>query len=546
MRLGAALGVLLGAALLVTAPARAGSSVRYALIVGNDHGESEAVSLEDLTKAEAEAHDLRQRLMRYGNFDEERIAMVAGGGREEILAAARRLSARHRQDRAELGDLPTLFIFYFTGHGVEGALLTRDQPLSGADLATIYQEMDATLSVGFFDACFSESLALRGKGAVPTPGFNPLAELPEEVLNAEGSVWFVSSRPDEQSYEDPKLGSLFTYYFLEAFTEGTRDGVAITLDEMWEYARRRTSAHAARYGRSQTPVKVVRHLKARGPLYFSFPAERRAKLRFTSEVEGSFLVQYQHGALVEKIHKPSGEPLEVALYEGEVLLSQLGDKTADHAPTQKLLLQPGRAVTVRTTGTDAAPAAAGYGERQIRGKGALPDLVVTEAGWASTLALTAGYSLALAQPELLFGLHRAELGAAFAHGPFGLSLDVSYGYNGDDYQTWGYQLHEVGLRAVGGYGWRIGALRLDLEAGGAPALSMVSYQSGRERQQLALWLGGGGRVLWPLPFLPQLVLMGRAHVGALRSQGIAAQDQSAYWSPGAQLSLGLAVPVLSL
>jgi len=528
----------------LSSPARAGSSVRYALIVGNDHGATDELKLEDLHRAEAEARSLQQRLVSFGNFDESRVALVAGGDREEILAAARRLAARHRRDRAQLGELPTLFIFAFSGHGLSGKLLTRGEPLTGDDLAAIYKEMDATLSVGLFDACFSESLALQGKGAIATPGFNPLTELPEEVLNAEGTVWFVSSRPDEQSYEDREIGSLFTYYFLESFTEAQPDGVAITLDEMWEYTRRRTSAHAARYGRAQNPVKIVRHLKSRGPLYFSFPSERRARVRFTPEVEGEFLIQYQHGALVERVSKPAGQPLEVALYEGEVLLSRLQPGQTERAPSQRLTLAPGSEVTVRPSDTPAPLRGPGYGEASIRSKGGLTELEVSEQRWRASLDLGLAYGLGVTRPELLAGLHRLELGAAFAHGPINLDLDLSYGYNTGDFTTWSYQLHEVGLRAMAGYGLRLGTLRLDLQLGGAPLLGFVGYASGRERQQLALWLGGAARLRWALPFFPWLALNARLSAGALRAQGLALRDEQAYWSPSAGLTLGLSVPVL--
>ena len=121
------------AAVFFAMPAHAGSSVRYALIVANDHGVAPpGVVLADLEHAEREALVIRNRLVRLANFDDsaDRVVVLRGKTRAEILAAAKALAEQHRDDRAVLGDVSTLFAFFFTGHGLEGKLLTRDAPLT--------------------------------------------------------------------------------------------------------------------------------------------------------------------------------------------------------------------------------------------------------------------------------------------------------------------------------------------------------------------------------------------------------------------------------
>jgi hypothetical protein len=55
---------------------RAGNNVRYALVVGNNHGHNPAAPLVDLKHAESEAWRLRDRLIKYGNFDPDRVVLL--------------------------------------------------------------------------------------------------------------------------------------------------------------------------------------------------------------------------------------------------------------------------------------------------------------------------------------------------------------------------------------------------------------------------------------------------------------------------------------
>jgi hypothetical protein len=151
-------------------PCLAEPFLRYALIVGDNQGRTDTdTRLEPLRHAESEAAALRDVLVHEGGFpsSSDRVVLLQGKGRTEILAAAARLANQHRQDRARFGQVRTMFAFFFTGHGLEGKLLTADGPLTGADVGQIFKEVGATFSLGLFDACFSGSLdfsALRAKG----------------------------------------------------------------------------------------------------------------------------------------------------------------------------------------------------------------------------------------------------------------------------------------------------------------------------------------------------------------------------------------------
>ena len=122
----------------------AGSPVRYALIIGNNYGNApKGVDLPDLKHAENEIRTLRNKLVSLGHFDEsgKRTKVLAGKTRNNILQAAQELAKQRRQDQKLLGGASTLFVFFYTGHGLEGKLLTADQPLTGIDLAKIFKDI---------------------------------------------------------------------------------------------------------------------------------------------------------------------------------------------------------------------------------------------------------------------------------------------------------------------------------------------------------------------------------------------------------------------
>ncbi|MBI5545993.1 MAG: caspase family protein [Deltaproteobacteria bacterium] len=538
-------------ALLLCAQGRAwaGSSVRYALIVGNNVGRSSEIDLEPLRHAEREAAQLRGQLVRYANFDPQRVELVQGGSRGAILAAAHRIAEQHRRDVAELGELPSLFALFFTGHGVAGRLLTADEPLSGEDVSAIVQQVDASLSIGFFDACFSGSLDLagmRGKGLVSTPGFNPVAELPREVLDSEGTMWFVSSRPGELSYEDERLGGLFTHFFTEAFTAAAADGVGVTLESMWEFAVKRTASHAAKHGRRQTPEKIVRNLKERGPLYFSFPLERSAWLRMHPDVEGSFLLLYEQSTLVERIDKRRGAALEVAVFDGPASLRRIDLAPGAPATSQQLVIERGARLLVQPSSLAPTAHAPGFGEAPVRGKGALPDLELTHRQTRSLWMLEAGYRWQPVPAAMLGAPHAALLGADLARGPLRLGLELGYGRRGEAFADWSYRLHELEARVRAGWGWDLGGPRLDLEAGAGAALHLIDYADGGARKPAGLSVLAGARLMLPVPLRNPYVILQLNGGGTARwAQGVGGADHALHLQLAPILGVSIGVPLSS-
>ena len=529
-------------------PAYSGAPVRYALIIGNDHGQAPpGVQLPDLLHAETEAQRIRERLVSLGNFgpSDERVVLALGKTREQILVAARALVQQHRRDRDDLGEVPTLFAFFFTGHGLDGKLLTASDPLTGTDLATIFEEMSATFTVGVFDACFSGSLdlsAIRGKGLRVLQGFNVFEQLPREVLNSQGTVWFTSSQPEEVSYEDDRLGGVFTHFFLEGMERAGAEGFGVTLEAIWEYARSRTQQYTSRVGRPQTPQKMIRNLTSTGPLYFSFPSPRSAYLVFEPGVSGRFLVRYDSGQLTELIEKQAGKMLRVPVYPAELVLERLDGSQPER---QHVALAAGDTVWVREKGGWQPTSSLGSGELALRAKGErLEGLVLTRSRprWSGLLDL--GYGAAFGPGYSAVAIHNVTAGLRLDRDWLWGQVAFSYGHRSEEFDAWGYDLDRADLALRIGPALDLWILRLGLAADVRILLRDVGFHDGTDRLRAGLGLGAAASVLASLvddPLGLYAVLQGG--VRAEYCTPVAPPGADAAWEAVPWFGVGLVVEV---
>ena len=234
--------------------------------------------------AEREAALLRKKLVKFSNFDpsSKRTRLLTGATRDEVKAAIRSLLKKKKSDQKAFGRIDSLFLFYFTGHGLNGRLLLEDGALFAEEIGEFFSSINADFSVGIFDACYAGSLdtaALASKGIHSAPGLNLFRELPEEVLSAEGRIWYVSSSREQESYEDERLGGVFTHFFMEALERADSNGPGITLESIWQYTRANTVEYTQQRKRMQVPEQYIAKLRSSAPIYFSFPMARSSFVR---------------------------------------------------------------------------------------------------------------------------------------------------------------------------------------------------------------------------------------------------------------------------
>jgi hypothetical protein len=523
-----------------TKTAAADSPVRYALIIGNNEGNAPAGQpLERLHHAEREARQLREALVGAGAFPdtEQRVLVLSGKGRAAIMAAAHRLAEQLRADRQRWGNLPTLFAFFFTGHGLESQLLTADDPLTSDDLTKIFRDMGASFTFAMFDACFSGSLdphEPRAKGLRVLSGFNPFDELPREILNSRGSMWVASSRAGEVSYEDEKLGGVLTHYFIEGLEKAGADEFGVSLDALWEYASRQTQRHTSRLGRPQTPQKMVRELTATGPVYMSYRRTRDATLVFAPEVSGQFLVRYETGELSELVAKPLGIPLRLAIFPGSLWIERVDNGSRER---QRVELASNGILTVSAGDNwNVTPLP---GRQVMKHKGDIADVVIIHDAPTLTASLDVGARLARVPENGISPPSTWQLGLRFDHGHLGLGLAVGMGWCERSYATWSYQVRSLDGAIMLGPAWNWGRVRLGPAVEGRYSRSQLSYDQGGRRTR-GLW-GGGVLGQVTIPLWPGWPLYASGQVGLAWQQGeSAAEDATSRWSAVPVAGLALA------
>lgn len=534
------LGMLVLACAFVR-PALAQSPVRYALVIGNDEGRApDGTSLEHLQHAEREARQLRDALVRVGAFSESggRVVLLTGKGRAEILSAARRLAEQHRAERQRWGNVPTLFAFFFTGHGLNRQLLTADDPLTSEDLALIFRDMGASMTFGMFDSCFSGSLdlhSLRAKGVRVLSGFNPIQELPREILSTQGTMWMVSSGADQVSYEDAQLGGVLTHFFIEGLEKARADEFGISIDSIWEYASRETQRYTAGLGRTQTPQKMVRELTASGPVYLSYRRQRDAELRFAPAVAGQFLLRYETGELSELVVKSAGTALRLSLFPGPLWIERVGNGTRER---QRVELVASGTVTVGTNDNwNGAPM---LGQRRIAHKGGLADIVMVQEAPHTTGAVGMAYRLSLGPEDSVSPLHGLELGARIDHGALAAGIELGRGWRSRSYEAWSYQTQQTDLSAFIGPAWNVGLLRLGVCAELRSSWTAVRYGDGAQNDRHHWGSGAYGEALFPLwPRHLPLLVVARLGASLERSTSAAFNAQPDGWSAVPMAGLGL-------
>lgn len=264
-------------ALLWIVPVRSASAavLRYAVVVGNDEGDTDE---RRLRYAQDDAQKVARVLQNLGRFAPENTTVLLGEDADEVKRVLISINDRIRDETAR-GNEVVLFVYY-SGHADAQALHLRDTRLDVRTLRQLVRGSSAEVRVLMLDACRSGALT-RVKGVTPTKRFDVSVD---DRLSQEGMVFLTSSTATEDAQESEELkGSFFTHYFVSgllgaADEDGNR---AVTMSEAYGYAYDRTIRASSRtmYG-VQHPTFSMQ-LRGRDDLVLSWlGGERRARVQF--------------------------------------------------------------------------------------------------------------------------------------------------------------------------------------------------------------------------------------------------------------------------
>jgi hypothetical protein len=456
--------------------------------------------------------------------------LLLGASRNQVKFAVKQLIANQQADRKVFGDIDTLFLFYFTGHGLDGRILLDDGALSAEELGEFFSAVDADFSIGVFDACFSGSLdnaLLVSKGIRSAPGLNLFRELPEEVLSAEGRIWYVSSGSNQESFEDERLGGVFTHFFIEALENGDVHGPGITLENVWQYARSHTVEYTAERKRIQVPEQYIANLRTNAPIYFSYVKNRTATLVLSRQLRGRFALSYKMGNLTEVIDKPGGKELVLAVYPGDARLVLVDGE--DNIYSQNISLRSGEKLMLGEM-TEQTPSPR-LGEQADtlfkKGVGIERSVRASRIREGLSIVIGAGYNYGFTHEKMVQARHgisipiRLDIGHAY----FGGAL--KYGIDKRVFPDWAFLLHEIDGRLFAGYAANFSAFRVGAGAVLEAGVFFQRYENGEQRNGARL------RPLLELSVFHRAssVLHGAlsANIGAVHGPGIGAVSDNLWY-----------------
>jgi hypothetical protein len=282
--------------------------VRYALIVGHNTGSAKQLPLKF---AEPDASKVARALLDVGGVDKNNLILLQGRPLAELDAAFERIKEAVRIERATPGRRILLF-FYFSGHGESSALLLGGQRLSFSRLKQKLAELKCDVNLTLIDACYS-GLAIAMKGGRPAPAF----DVRLHDVSAKGSVFLVSSAPNEPSLESTKIGGSFFSHFLVSGLRGAADSSGdgqITLSELYRYTYDHTVQKSAETIHGPHHPMYEMNLAGQGELVLSALAQARATLFLPKALGHTLVTDLFRDQIVAEI-KP-GDARAVALAPG--------------------------------------------------------------------------------------------------------------------------------------------------------------------------------------------------------------------------------------
>ena len=531
----------------LTIPGRAVTkpmTIRYALIIGNNSGTDETghVPLSPLLHAERDAARVERALIENAHFDptDKRTILLLRATSAEVDSAVAALVAQKAKDIEMFQDVRSLFLFYFSGHGIDGRLLLDDGVLSAEAVGALFTAFDATFSLAIFDACFAGSMgdaAFRMKRIDVAEGFDPLRRLPNDVLTANGRIWFVSSDAEGESFEDERLGGVFTHFFIEAMERAERDDLGISVDRIWEYAREKTVSYTTARHRPQYPERYIAKLRSGAPIYLSFPSRRSASLSLSTELSGRFALVYSQGHHTEILEKGAGQARMLSIYPGALYIQSV-EKKRETTPPREVTLRPGDVLRLRHTARKAAvPVGTRAHDIAVSDSAHSGGRLLAETVRAGLSILVGlGYGMAVANPDLLQSLHNGGLPMRFDYRQMVVKAAVSAGYASARFPSWQYALVKVGGSVTGGIAVDLDTVRLDATVGVGGYWLRQTFETAAPRvgAQLYPHISAGGLFPRQGPVLWELCLNG----GFVYTPGIGI-DATNQWGPGMGISLSV-------
>ena len=281
---------------------------RYALYVASTKGNA---TLADLRYPGSDAKKLADTMIEIGGVKKQNSFVLVDSSKEEIDGAFENISAiissRNKKVRR------TEFLFYYSGHSDEEALLLGDETYDYVSLKSTISSVPSDVHVVMLDSCFSGNF-IRAKGGVKQKSF-----LVDDSSVVQGHAYLSSSSATEASQESD---SIEASYFTNSLINGLRGAAdtsgdnKVSLNELYYYAFNDTllQTETSEIGPQHPSYNIT--LVGSGDLILTDISDADSMLIIRPEVEGRFLIRTLEGKLAAEINKAAGNRMTLALPAG--------------------------------------------------------------------------------------------------------------------------------------------------------------------------------------------------------------------------------------
>ena len=296
---------------------------RYALYVASNLGGEDRATLR---YAGSDAEKLSQTMIELGGVKKQNSFVLIDSTKEEIDGAFRNITAI--MNNAKENAKRVEFLFYYSGHSDENALLLGEEAYDYSELKAKISDIPSDVHVVVLDSCFSGNF-IRAKGGTRQKSF-----LVDDSSVVKGHAYLSSSSETESSQESDDIEAS---YFTQALITGLRGAAdtsgdnRVSLNELYYYAFNETlkQTETSAIGTQHPSFDIT--LVGSGDLVLTDISTAESVLVLPPETQGRFLVRTLEGKLAAEINKPHGTVMSLALPAGFYSVTLIGDEVTTQA-----------------------------------------------------------------------------------------------------------------------------------------------------------------------------------------------------------------------
>ena len=251
---------------------------RYAIFIGSNKG---GKGREQLLYAGSDAQNFQKTMTEIGGITDSNSYVLIDPTKEKIDETLNQISTKI--NTSESTAKRSEFIFYYSGHSDENALLLGDVPYDYSTLKAAITNVPSDIHVVILDSCYSGNF-IRTKGG-----------------------------------QDEIESSFFTNAMITGLrgAADTSGDNKVTLNELYSYAFNDTlsKTESSKAGPQHPNFNIT--LVGSGDLVLSDISTAEAMLSLSKDAKGKFIIRNAEGKLISEINKVAGQPIYMALPAGQ-------------------------------------------------------------------------------------------------------------------------------------------------------------------------------------------------------------------------------------